>query len=73
MPGMGKKWRRLARIEIRDFVKTVQTKSFSKFVSAVCSFKNYAQETYVFVSNLWLRHLNVISLRTLSSIATERE
>jgi len=34
------------------FLKTVQPNSFSKFISAVCNFKNNAQETYLFVSNL---------------------
>ena len=34
---------------------------------------NWAQETYLFVSNLWLCHLHVISLLTLSSIAIEGE
>ena len=55
------------------FLKTVQPNSFSKFISAVCNFKNNAQETYLFVSNLWLCHLLVISLLTLSSIAIESE
>ena len=34
------------------FLKTVQPNSFSKFISAVCNFKNNAQETYLFVLNL---------------------
>ena len=34
-------------------------------------FKNNAQETYLFVSDLWFCHLHVISLLTLSSIAIE--
>ena len=66
----GQNWRRLKRIEIRD-LKTVQPNSFSKFISAVGNFKNNAQETYLFVSNLWFCHFYVISLFTLSSIATE--
>ena len=55
------------------FLKTVQPNSFSKFSSAVCSFKNNAQGTYLFVSNLWFCHLHVISLPTFSSIAIEGE
>ena len=55
------------------FLKTVQPNSFSKLISAVCNFKNNAQETYLFVSNLCLCHLQVISLLTLSSVATEGE
>ena len=51
------------------FLKTAQPNSFSKLISAVCNFKNNAQETYLFVSNLCLSHLQVISLLTLSSIA----
>ena len=66
----GQNWRRLKRIEIRD-LKTVQPNSFSKLISAVGNFKNNAQETYLFVSNLWFCHFYVISLFTLSSIATE--
>ena len=34
------------------FLKTVQPNSFSKLISAICSFKNNAQETLLFVSNL---------------------
>ena len=56
-----------------DFLKTVQPNSFSKFISAVCNFKNNAQETYLFVSDLWFCHLHVISLLTLSSMAIEGE
>ena len=55
------------------FLKTVQPNSFSKFISAVCNCKNNAQETYLFVLNLGLCHLHVISLFTLSSIAIEGE
>ena len=49
------------------FLKTVQPNSFSKFISAICNFKYNinAQGTYLFVSNLWLCHLHVISLLTL--------
>ena len=52
------------------FLKTVQPNSFSKLISTVCNFKNNAEETYLFVSNLCLCHLQVISLLTLSSIAS---
>ena len=55
------------------FLKTVQPNSFSKLISTVCNFKNNAEETYLFVSNLCLCHLQVISLLTLSSIAIEGE
>ena len=34
------------------FLKTVQPNSFSKLIPAACSFKNNAQETYLFVSDL---------------------
>ena len=34
------------------FLKTVQPNSFSKLVPAACNFKNNAQETYLFVSDL---------------------
>ena len=55
------------------FLKTVQPNSFSKVIPAACNFKNNAQETYLFVSNLCLCHLQVISLLTLSSIVIEDE
>ena len=45
---------------------------FSKTVAA-CNFKNNAQETYLFVSDLWFCHIPVISLLTLISIAIEGE
>ena len=47
-------------------LKTVQPNSFSKFISAVCNFKNNAQETCLFVSNLWLCYLQVISFLSLN-------
>ena len=53
------------------FLKTVQPDRFSKLIPAACNFKNNAQETYLFVSNLWFCHIHVISLLTLSSIAIE--
>ena len=34
------------------FLKTVQPNRFSKLIPAVCNFKNNAQETYLFVSDL---------------------
>ena len=34
------------------FLKTVQPNSFSKLTPAACNFKNNAQETYLFVSDL---------------------
>ena len=46
-------------------LKTVLPNSFSKLISAVCNFKNNAQETYLFVSNLWFCHFQVICLLTL--------
>ena len=55
------------------FLKTVQLNSFSKLISAVCNFKNNAQETYLFVSNLWFCHFHVIYLLTLSFIAIDGE
>ena len=36
------------------FLKTVQPNSFSKFISAVCNFKNDAQERYLVVLKLYL-------------------
>ena len=51
------------------FLKTVQPNSFSKLIPAACNFKNNAQETYLFVLDLWFCHLPVISLLTLSFIA----
>ena len=35
------------------FLKTVQPNSFSKLILAACNFINNAQETYLFVSDLW--------------------
>ena len=52
------------------FLKTIQPNSFSKLIPAACNFKSIAQETYLFVSDLWFCHLHVI---TLSSIAIEGE
>ena len=50
------------------FLKTVQTNCFSKLILAACNFKNNAQETYLFVSDLWFCHLHVIYLLTLRKI-----
>ena len=72
MPQMGKTEEDWNGLKL-GFLKTVQPKSSSKFISAVCNFKNNAQETYLFVLSLWLCHLHVISLLTLSSIAIEGE
>ena len=55
------------------FLKTVQPNRFSELIPAACNFKNNAQETYLFVSDLLFWHLHVISLLTLSSIAIEGE
>ena len=55
------------------FLKAVQPNSFSKLIPAACKFKNNAQETYLFISDLWFCHLHVISLLTLSSMAIEDE
>ena len=70
MPRMGKTEEDLNGLKL-GFLKTVQPNSFSKLISAVCNFKNNAQETYLIVSNLCLYHLQVISLLTLSSVAIE--
>ena len=45
------------------FLKTVQPNSFSKLIS---NLKNNAQDTYLFVSNLWFCHFYVISLLTFN-------
>ena len=34
------------------FLETVQPNSYSKLIPAACNFKNNAQETYLFVSDL---------------------
>ena len=72
MPGMGKTEEDGNVLKL-GFLKAVQPNSFSKLISAVCNFENNTQETYLFVSNLCLCHLQVISLLTLSSVATEGE
>ena len=55
------------------FLINVQPNSFSKLIPAACNFKNNAQETYLFVLDLWFSHVLVIFLLTLSSIAIEGE
>ena len=55
------------------FLKTVQPNSFSKLIPAACNFKNNAQETHLFVKDLWFCHLHVIPLLTLSSIGIKGE
>ena len=72
MPRMGKTEEDWNGLKL-GFLKTVQPNSLSKLLFAVCNFKNNAQETYLFVSNLCLCHLQVIYLLTLSSIAIEGE
>ena len=42
------------------FLKTVQPNCFSNFIPAAYNFKNNAQETCLFVSDLWFCHLHVI-------------
>ena len=68
MPRMGKTEEDWNGLKL-GFLKTVQPNSFSKLIPAACNFKNNAQETYLFVSDLWFCHLHVISLLTLSSVA----
>ena len=55
------------------FLKTVQPNSFSKLIPAAVNLKKNAQETYLFVSDLWFYHIPVISLVTLISITIEGE
>ena len=70
MPRMGKTEEDWNGLKV-GFLKTVQPNSFAKLVPAACNFKNNAQETHLFVSDLWFCYLHVISLLTLSSIAIE--
>ena len=70
MPRMGKTEEDWNRLKL-GFLKTVQPNSFSKLIPAGCNFKNNAQETYLFVSDLCFCHLPAISLLTLISIAIE--
>ena len=57
MPRMGKPEADWNGLKL-GFLKTVQPYSFSKLIPAGCSFKNNAQETYLFVSDLWFCHLH---------------
>ena len=72
MPRLGKTEEDWKGLKL-GFLKTVQPNGFSKLIPAACNFKNNAQETYLFVSDLWFCHLYEISLLTLSSIAIEGE
>ena len=72
MPRMGKTEEDWNGLKLR-FLKTLQLNSFSNFIPAACNFNNNAQKTYLFVSDLWFRHLHVIYLLTLSSIEIEGE
>ena len=72
MPWMGKTEEDWSGLKL-GFLQTDQPNSFLKLISAVCNFKNNAQDTYLFVSHLWFCHFHVISLFTLSSIAIEGE
>ena len=39
-------------------LKSVQPNSLSKLIPAACNFKHNAQETYLFLSDLWFCHLH---------------
>ena len=70
MPRMGKTEEDWKGLKL-GFLKTVQPNSFSKLISADCNFKNNAQETYLFVSNLWFCDFHVIHWLTLSFMAID--
>ena len=55
MPRMGKTEEGWIGLKL-GFLKTVQPKSFSELIPAACNFKNNAQETYLFVSDLEFCH-----------------
>ena len=57
MPRMGKTEADWNGLKL-GFLKTVQPYSFSKLIPAACTFKNNAQETYLFVSDLWFCYLH---------------
>ena len=57
MPRMGKTEEDWNGMKL-GFLKTVQPNSFSKLVPAACNFKNNAQETYLFVTDLCLLSLS---------------
>ena len=52
MPQMGKTEEDWNGLKL-GFLKTVQPNSFSKLIPSACNFKNNAQETYLFLSDLW--------------------
>ena len=54
MPRMGKTEEDWNGLKL-GFLQTVQPNmySFPKLISTACNFKNNAQETYLFVSDLW--------------------
>ena len=52
MPRMGKTEEDWNGLKL-GFLKTVQPNSLSKLIPAAYNFKNNAQETYLFVSDLW--------------------
>ena len=66
MPRMGKTEEDWNGFKL-GFLKTVQPYSFLKLIRAAYNFKNNAQETYLFVPDLWFCHLCVISSFTSSS------
>ena len=57
MPRMGKTEADWNGLKL-GFLKTVQPYSFSKLIPAAFTFKNNAQETYLFVSDLWFCYLH---------------
>ena len=57
MPRMGKTEADWNGLKL-GILKTVQPYSFSKLIPTACNFKNNAQETYLFVSDLWFCHLH---------------
>ena len=61
MPRMGKTEEDWNELKF-GFLKTVQPNSFSKLIPAARNFKNNAQETSLFVTDLWFCHLHVISI-----------
>ena len=52
MPRMGKTEEDWNGLKL-GFLKTVQPNNFSKLIPGACNLKNNAQETYLFVSDLW--------------------
>ena len=66
MPWMGKTEEDWNGLKL-GILKTVQSNSFSKFISTVGSFKNNAQGTYLFVSSLWFCSLRKTSISPRSS------